>query len=126
MHLLDQIAEQRVAEARDAGALDNLPGAGQRQRLDDDAMVPEHLRPAHRMLKNAGYIPPEVQVHQEIREVEDLLAQIPAEEQAERRRAQKRLEVLRMKLHERRGRGQTALWTDPAYQQCLLDHMDRD
>lgn len=126
MHLLDQIAEQRVAEARDAGELDDLPGAGRRQQLDDDAMVPEHLRPAYRILKNAGYIPPEVQVHQEIREVEDLLAQIPAEEQAERRRAHKRLEVLRMQLHERRGRAQTALWTDPAYQQRLLDHMDRD
>ena len=29
--------------------------------LDDDALVPEDLRMAYRILKNAGFIPPEVE-----------------------------------------------------------------
>ena len=125
MSLLDEIAEQRVAEARDRGELDNLPGAGRRQTLDDDAMVPEHLRAGYRLLKNAGFIPPEMQLQREINTVEELLEQLPVEDQAGRSDARRRLEVLRMQLAEKRGRGLSMLTTDPAYQQRLLDRLDR-
>ena len=125
MSLLDQIAEQRVTEARDRGELDNLPGAGRRQNLDDDAMVPEHLRAGYRLLKNAGFIPPEMQLQREIQTVEELLEQLPVEDQAGRSDARRRLEVLRMQLTEKRGRGLTMLTTDPAYQQRLLERLDR-
>jgi hypothetical protein len=58
--MLDFIAEQRIAEAIANGELDDLPGAGKALELDDDALVPEELRVAHRILKNAGIAPPEV------------------------------------------------------------------
>ena len=58
--MLDLIAERRIAEAAANGELDNLPGAGKPLELDDDALVPEDLRMAHRILKNAGYAPEEV------------------------------------------------------------------
>ncbi len=58
--MLDFIAEQRIAEAVANGELDALPGAGKALELDDDALVPEELRVAHRILKNAGVAPPEV------------------------------------------------------------------
>jgi hypothetical protein len=57
--MLDFLAEQKLAEAVSRGELDNLPGAG--RRLEDDALVPEELRLAYRILKNAGFVPPEVQ-----------------------------------------------------------------
>ena len=58
--MLDFIAEQRIAEAIANGELDDLPGAGKALELDDDALVPEELRVAYRILKNAGLAPPEV------------------------------------------------------------------
>ena len=58
--MLELIAERRIGEAVANGELDNLPGAGKPLALDDDALVPEEWRMAHRILKNAGYAPEEV------------------------------------------------------------------
>jgi hypothetical protein len=61
MQFLDVLVEQRIRDAIDAGAFDDLPGAGRPLELDDDALVPEALRVAHRILKNAGFLPVEVE-----------------------------------------------------------------
>ena len=58
--MMDLIAERRIEEAIANGELDDLPGAGKPLALDDDALVPEDLRMAYRILKNAGYVPEEV------------------------------------------------------------------
>jgi len=58
--MLELIAERKIAEAVANGELDNLPGQGRPLALDDDALVPEELRMAHRILKNAGIAPAEV------------------------------------------------------------------
>lgn len=65
MWILDRIAEQRIEQARDAGAFDKLPGMGQPLPEEDLSLVPEELRVAYRVLKNAGYIPPELELHKE-------------------------------------------------------------
>jgi len=96
MGLLDTIVEQRIAQAIADGAFDHLPGAGKPLDLDDDRLVPEDLRVAHRILKNAGYIPPEVEAR---REVADLAALMRlATDDASRRRAAARLAILCAKL----------------------------
>ena len=59
--MLDFIAEQKIAEAIANGDFDDLPGSGKPLALDDDSLVPEELRLAYRILKNAGFIPPEVE-----------------------------------------------------------------
>jgi hypothetical protein len=59
--MFELIAERKIAEAIARGELDDLPGAGRPLDLDDDAMIPEELRLAHRILKNAGYVPPELE-----------------------------------------------------------------
>ena len=59
MGLLQQLAEARIREAIEAGELDNLAGRGRPLQLDDDRLVPEGLRAGYRLLKNAGYLPPE-------------------------------------------------------------------
>ena len=59
--MLEFIAEQRIAEAIENGDFDNLPGAGKPLELDDDSLVPEELRLAYRILKNAGFVPPEIE-----------------------------------------------------------------
>lgn len=80
--MLDFLVEQRLSEAVSRGEFDDLPGAGKPLALDDDPLVPEELRLAHRILKNAGFVP---------RAVED----------AERARAMKKLALLRARLDER-------------------------
>jgi hypothetical protein len=70
--MLDLIAERKIAEAISRGELDDLPGQGRPLDLDDDALVPEDLRLAYRILKNAGFVPPEVHALNEIAELERL------------------------------------------------------
>jgi hypothetical protein len=70
--MLDFLAERKIAEAVSRGELDDLPGAGRPLDLGDDALVPEELRLAYRILKNAGYVPPEVETLNQIAELERL------------------------------------------------------
>ena len=70
--MLDFLAEQRIAEAVSRGDFDDLPGAGRPLELDDDALIPEDLRLAYRILKNAGFVPPEVEAVNEIAVLERL------------------------------------------------------
>lgn len=74
--ILDFIAERRIREAQERGDFDDLPGTGVPLELDDDALVPQDLRVAHRILKNAGLLPPQLEPHREIREIEALLLQV--------------------------------------------------
>jgi hypothetical protein len=100
--LTDDIVERRIAEAMVRGELDNLPGAGRPLDLDDDALVPEELRVAHRILKNAGFLPPAMAARREIADAAALLRR--AVDDSERRRAALRLALLAAKL-EAEGRG---------------------
>jgi hypothetical protein len=92
MQILDAIAERRIREAQERGEFHDLPGTGVPLTLDDDALVPEELRVAYRLLKNAGFVPPELAGHREIRELEQLLQ--AAEEDGERRRLLSRINFL--------------------------------
>lgn len=103
MLLFELIAEQKIREAAERGELDNLPGAGAPLNLDDDALVPQGVRVAHRILKNAGFLPPEVEVRREIRDLERLVVEMG--EGAQRSRASRKLQALSLQLAESRGRG---------------------
>jgi hypothetical protein len=70
---LFSLAERRIEEAIARGELDDLPGAGRPLELDDDRLVPEELRLAYRILKNAGYVPPEVDALAQSRGVKKLV-----------------------------------------------------
>ena len=92
MDPLDQIIERRIAEAQARGDFDNLPGAGQPLALDDDSFVPPELRAAYRLLRNAGYVPEEVQLLCELGSAEQLIAQ--ALDESDRAAASARLRYL--------------------------------
>ena len=120
MNPLDRIAEARIREAIDCGELRDLPGEGKPLQLDDDSAIPEELRAAYRILKNAGYLPPELQLRKEIREAEHLLHQLPA---SERSRARARLELLQLRLAASR-REPINLLLEDHYRQRLLERLD--
>lgn len=63
MFAFELIAERKIEEALARGELRGLPGEGRPLDLDDDALVPEDLRMAYRILKNAGFAPQEVRAN---------------------------------------------------------------
>ena len=99
--MIDAIAEQRIREAAQRGDFDDLPGAGKPLDLGDDLLVPEELRMAYRVLKNAGFVPPEVQTLNEIGTLERLIQALDEGEQ--RSVATRKLRLLRMQLESTRG-----------------------
>jgi len=103
MWLIDALAEQKIQEAIGRGELDELPGAGRPVPADDLALVPEHLRAGYRLLKNAGYLPPELHGLAQLKQAEDLLRRI--DDPQARGRASRQLRLLELRLRESRGRG---------------------
>lgn len=96
MTAFDVLAERRIAEAIGRGELAGLPGEGRPLDLGDDALVPQELRLAWRILKNAGLVPPEVEA---LREMADLERCIDALGEGEARSAAlRKLEWLRLGL----------------------------
>lgn len=114
MTIFDLIAERKIAEAQARGEFDGLPGSGRPLDLQDDSLVPEDLRVAYRILKNAGYVPPELQLSSEIRGVEVLLECADLDEPG-RLQAMRRLALLRARLAHGGG-----AWTDAHYRDKLL------
>ena len=93
----EKIIESRIKKAQEEGAFENLPGRGQPLRLEDDRHIPEDLRMAHKVLKNADCLPPEVHLRKEIRATEDLLAGMT--DTTQKYRTLKKLNFLILKLN---------------------------
>lgn len=97
----DQLVEQRIQKAQADGKMADLPGKGKPLDLSD-MKVPELYRNAHRILKNAGFLPPEVTVRKEIEAVKTLLDILP-ETAPDYPKLQKKLAVLINRLNHMRG-----------------------
>ena len=93
----DKIVEERIKIAQKKGDFKNLPGSGKLLDLDDDSCVAEDLRLAYKILKNADFVPPEIEIKNEIKRTEDLLAGMKDEK--EKYRILKKLNFLILKLN---------------------------
>jgi len=76
-----KIIEKRIKEAQKRGEFDGLPGEGEPLKIQDDSHIPEDLRLAYKILKNADFLPAELQLKKEIRQMEDMLENIPDEKE---------------------------------------------
>jgi hypothetical protein len=101
MKLLDALVEQRITAAAKRGELADLPGAGSPLELDDDLLVPEEVRVANRILKNAGFVPPAVEQLRALRDIEAEFAKMS--DKAAQCRLRARLLALGMALESLRG-----------------------
>lgn len=119
--IFSKLAEERIKKAAERGDFDDLPGKGQPLQLDDDSRVPEELRLAYKVLKNAGYAPPELDLQKEIVQVEDMLANAPDEKT--RYQALKRLNYLTLKLSALRPR--SGLFQENAYSDRVVERLSR-
>ncbi|BBA68726.1 DUF1992 domain-containing protein [Geobacter sulfurreducens] len=103
MDILATIAERKIQEAMARGELSNLVGAGKPLAMDEDLSgVPAELRMAYRILKNAGFVPPEVELRKEIVSLRELVNSL--EESEERRRRRRELDFKLLKLSMMRNR----------------------
>ncbi|MGB9822842.1 MULTISPECIES: DnaJ family domain-containing protein [Thermodesulfovibrio] len=81
MNIFEKIAEEKIREAMQQGIFDNLPNKGKPLELEDFSWVPEDLRLAYKILKNAGCIPPEMEIRKEIIDLKELLKTIDDDEE---------------------------------------------
>jgi len=81
--LIERLAEQRILEAQRNGEFENLAGKGRPLELADYSSLPDDLRMAYHLLKNANVLPPEAELLKDIHILEDLLKHV--EDQGERR-----------------------------------------
>jgi hypothetical protein len=84
---LDRLVEEIIREAVARGEFDNLPGRGKPLKLDDYFALPEDERAAFKLLKDAGFVPEEVQLLKDINELKKALA--ATTEDADRARLKK-------------------------------------
>ena len=92
-----KIVEKRIRKAIQKGEFDNLAGAGQPLKLEEDRHIAEELRLAHKILKNAECLPPEIELKKEIHRTEELLAGM--KDTAAKYQTLKKLNFLIMKLN---------------------------
>ena len=95
------IAERKISEAIREGQLEIEEWRNRPLPMTNENLVPEELRMAHKILKNAGYLPPEIETKKEIQQIEDLL--VNCEEECVRVKQLKKLNYLVMKLNTMKG-----------------------
>ncbi|WP_294557984.1 DnaJ family domain-containing protein [uncultured Mailhella sp.] len=117
LHFLANRAERRIQEAQKEGAFDHLPGEGKELVLEDDSAVPAELRMACKVLRNAGYLPPELADRKEINTLLDLLEH--CEDGAEKLRQMQKLDVILMRVQNRRARSVAINENDPYYEKVV-------
>ena len=72
----EKIVESIIQEAQARGEFENLPGKGKPIDLTEYFNTPEDVRVAQAVLKNAGMVPVEIELLQEIAALKELLVSI--------------------------------------------------
>lgn len=111
------IAEQRIAEAMRERDLNSPKWKNKPLPLEDDRFVPDDLKMAYKILKNSGYLPPEIEERKEVQRLEDLIAR--TEDEHERLKQMKKLNVLLMKVDARRSFSSSIAGQEEYYQKVV-------
>ncbi len=98
MNVLAELAERAIREAQERGEFDGLSGQGRPLRETGDPFMPETLRMAYKVLKNAGYVPKEIQAQREIRSLIECLEQETDESRKMRQIQKVQLFIARAKM----------------------------
>ena len=114
------IAERKIKEAIKEGLLDRKEWRNRPLPPSNDSMIPDDLRIAYKMLKNAGYVPPEIEAKKEIQQLEDLIA--ATEDEHTRVKQIKKLNYLVMKLDAMRG-DSTSLENQETYYRKVVEKL---
>jgi len=95
------IAERKIREAIEEGQLQIETWRNRPLPMGNDSLVPAELRMAYKILKNGGYLPPEIETRKEIKQLEDML--VACEDEYARVKQIKKLNYLILKLNTMKG-----------------------
>jgi hypothetical protein len=119
----DKIVEERIKKALNQGDFDDLPNQGQPLDFSDENRIPEELRLAYKILKNAGFTPPELEMRKQIIQTEELLEGVT--DLKERYRLLRKLNFLIMRLNSMR-QGKPELEMPQQYQDKLAGRLAKE
>jgi hypothetical protein len=118
----EKLVEERILKAQKKGEFENLIGCGKPLKNNENLNVPEELRLAYKILKNADCVPPEIELKKKILQTEDLLAGM--KETSEKYRILKKLNFLIMKLNTLRAT--SVMYEMPQhYMEKLAGHIEK-
>lgn len=83
MDLFHILSEEKIKKAYEDGEFDQLPGFGKPLKLEDLSSIPEDLRMAYKIMKNAGYTEEESNLRKEILTIEDLIKKCKDDQEKE-------------------------------------------
>ncbi|WP_457577759.1 DnaJ family domain-containing protein [Desulfomarina sp.] len=111
------IAEQKIQEALKNGDLTVGKWKNRPLPMEDDSQIPDDLKMAYKILKNSGYLPPEIEERKEVKRLEELIA--ATEDEHIRLKQMKKLSVLLMKIDARRGKTSNIAQQDDYYRKVV-------
>lgn len=117
----DKIVEERIRDGQRRGVFNHLEGAGKPLKPDEFANIPEDMRLAYKILKNADMLPPEIELKKEILQTEDLLRGM--RDTTEKYRTIKKLNFLILKLNSMRC-GPIEFEIPQHYEKKIIDRLD--
>ena len=123
MLLVDRLVEEKIHIAVRQGDFDDLSGEGMPLVLEDNSAIPTELRAGYRILKNAGFLPPELELRNEIQQLEDLLNEVEME--GEQSTIRRRLCLLRARL-EARGHASSLVLRESEYRTRVIEKIAND
>lgn len=86
--------DEIIRQAMQRGEFDNLKNSGKKLDLDEYFEMPEDVRVGYSLLKNANFVPTEIELLQEITALEDKLKNAKANQ---REKIQKEIREKRLK-----------------------------
>ena len=116
----EAIVEREIRAASERGEFADLPGQGRPLDLTADPLVPEDLRVAYRILKNAGFLPPQLEARKEIYDLQQLMRGMDAG--PERSKALRKLHLLNTQLAASQ-RGARNLRVEAEYYERLVERL---
>lgn len=94
---MSKTIDEIIRDAIQRGEFDNLSNKGKKLNLDDYFNTPEDVRLGYSILKNADYLPEEVQFLKDIGELQEKLATLTQDE--ELKKTIKEIEAMRLKYN---------------------------
>ncbi|WP_054636738.1 DUF1992 domain-containing protein [Thalassobacillus sp. C254] len=74
MEFSARLSEERIKASIEKGEFSNLRGAGKPLVIENDSMIPDELRMGYKIMKNAGFLPEELQLKKEMITLKELLS----------------------------------------------------
>ncbi|MBA4349335.1 MAG: DUF1992 domain-containing protein [Thermodesulfovibrio sp.] len=102
MDIFIRIAEKRIEEAMHEGEFENLQNAGKPFVFEDETWIPEDLRIAYKVLKNAGCTPPELEARKEIIGLKELINTLDDDKERMKKIRELNFKIMRFNMMRKR------------------------